>query len=82
MAFIVTLKLTSHKEILQTGNKFLVSAILILPVIFAPLSSVHALKWGTGHLEGFSSFSPYLSRQVRPYLTEKFPLLYLELCHW
>ena len=43
------------------------SAILILPVVFAPLTSFHALKCGAGYLESFSSFNSYLSCQVHPY---------------
>ena len=58
-----------------------VSAILTLPVPFAPLSSFHASKWGAGHLEDFSSFSPYrknerlyflLLPKYFPYFTSNF----------
>ena len=70
---------------LITGS--LVSAILILPVTFAPLTSFHASKWGAGHLKGFSSFGPYRenSSSLAKYaLTicyyRTFTLLYFELC--
>ena len=70
---------------LITGS--IVSAMLILPVTFAPLTSFHASKWGAGHSKGFSSFGPYRenSSSLAKYaLTicyyRTFTLLYFELC--
>ena len=62
----------NYPEIIEsrvtTNNKHtaLISAILILPLSFAPLTSFHALTRGAGYLAGFPSFRPNSENSSSP----------------